>query len=521
MLDDAIKSQLSEYLTKINRPIVITANITEESKKHSETATQMEEMLNQIASLSPLISFTIESDTAQRAPAFRLSSPEHPTQLYFAGLPLGHEFTSLVLALLHTGGHPTKLSNDEIEQIRQLPENLEFETYYSQSCQNCPDVVQALNLLATINPNIKHVAIDGASFQNEVEAKQVMAVPAVFLNGKPFLQGRSSLTEILTKLDSNAASKQAEILNQKDQFDVLVVGAGPAGAAAAIYAARKGIKTGIIAERLGGQVMDTMAIENFISIPYTEGPKLVAAAEQHMREYDIDFMMNQKVEDIIRTDKEIEITLVNGARLKSKSVILATGARWRLMGVPGEDEYRNKGVAFCPHCDGPLFKGKPLAVIGGGNSGVEAAIDLAGIASHVTLIEFSDTLKADSVLQKKLASLSNVTVITSAQTTEVIGDGQKVTGLSYKDRNSGSLHKLDVDGIFVQIGLLPNTEWLKDKVELNKMGEIIIDKHNQTSIAGVFAAGDATEVPYKQIIISMGEGAKASLGAFDYLIRNS
>lgn len=521
MLDNDILEQLRTYLTNLKRPLVLTANVHQETLAQSETANNMMAMLNQIESLSDLISVKVQDDKSIRQATFHVSSPDYPAQIYFAGLPLGHEFTSMVLALLHVGGHPTKLDEETIEQIKSLPSNLSFETFYSQSCQNCPDVVQALNLIAALNPNIKHTAIDGASFQEEVETRQIMAVPAVYLNGELFIQGRSSLKEILAKLDTGAIAREAEKLAKKDSFDMLVIGAGPAGSAAAIYAARKGIRTGVLAERLGGQVMDTMAIENFISVPYTEGPKLVAAAEMHMREYDIDIMTGQKAKRVVRENGMISVTLENDVTLKSKTVVLATGARWRLMNVPGEDEYRNRGVAFCPHCDGPLFKDKPIAVIGGGNSGIEAAIDLAGVALHVTVLEFSDTLRADKVLQDKVASLKNVTIIKSAQTTEVLGDGNRVIGLNYTDRTTNQSHRLDLEGIFVQIGLLPNTEWLKGDIELNKMGEIVTNNHQATSVEGVFAAGDATDVPYKQIIISMGEGAKASLGAFDYLIRNS
>uniref|UniRef100_UPI0028973F2A alkyl hydroperoxide reductase subunit F n=2 Tax=Pseudomonadaceae TaxID=135621 RepID=UPI0028973F2A len=388
----------------------------------------------------------------------------------------------------------------------------------------CPDVVQALNLMAVLNPNIHHVAIDGALFQEEVTVRQVMSVPSIYLNGELFGQGRMGEEEILAKLDTGASARDAEKLSAKDAFDVLVVGGGPAGAAAAIYAARKGIRTGVAAERFGGQVLDTMAIENFISVNETEGPKLARALENHVREYDVDIMNLQRAAQLIPAEKAgglHEIKLENGASLKAKTLILATGARWREMNVPGEQEYRGRGVAYCPHCDGPLFKGKRVAVIGGGNSGVEAAIDLAGIVAQVTLLEFDSQLRADAVLQKKLNSLPNVTVITSALTSEVHGDGQKVTGLTYKDRNSSEFRQLELEGIFVQIGLLPNSDWLKGTVELTSRGEIIVDARGETSLPGVFAAGDVTTVPYKQIVIAVGEGAKASLSAFDHLIRSS
>jgi len=425
---------------------------------------------------------------------------------------------------LQVGGHPSKESEDLINQVKDLNADLEFETYYSLSCQNCPDVVQALNLMSVLNPRIKHTSIDGALFQDEVEQREVMAVPSVYLNGEVFGQGRMSLAEIVGKVDTGAEAREAEKLKHKDPFEVLIVGGGPAGSSAAIYAARKGIATGIVAERFGGQVADTMGIENLISVPYTEGPKLVAAMEQHVKEYDVDIMNLQRAEKLVPAASRggyHEIQLANGASLKSRTLVLSTGARWRQLGVPGEEEYRNKGVAYCPHCDGPLFKGKRVAVIGGGNSGVEAAIDLAGIVGHVTLLEFADELKADDVLQKKLRSLKNVEILTSAQTTEVVGENGKVNGLQYKDRKSGGEHEVSLEGVFIQIGLIPNTEWLKGSMELSQHGEIIVDERGETSIPGIFAAGDATTVPYKQIVISMGDGSKAALSAFDFLIRNS
>jgi alkyl hydroperoxide reductase subunit F len=433
---------------------------------------------------------------------------------------MGHEFTSLVLALLQTGGHPIKLDDAVIQQIRELDGDFAFETYFSLSCQNCPEVVQALNIMALINPRIQHVAIDGALFQNEVESRQIMAVPTMFLNGEVFGQGRSGVKEILAKLDTNAGARAAKELENKPVFDVLIVGGGPAGAAAAIYAARKGIATGVVAERFGGQVLDTLAIENFVSVQETEGPKFATALEQHVKSYEVDVMDVQRAEALV-PGKINEVRLASGAVLKAKTIVLATGARWREINVPGEREYRNHGVAYCPHCDGPLFKGKRVAVVGGGNSGVEAAIDLAGVVSHVTLIEFGAQLRADEVLQRKLRSLANVTVITQAQTTEITGDGKKVNGLTYTDRASGESKHVELEGVFVQIGLVPNTEWLKGTVELSKHGEIVVDAKGATSVPGVFAAGDVTTVPFKQIVIAVGEGAKASLAAFDHLIRSS
>ena len=516
MLDTAIKTQLAAYLEKLQAPIELVASLDE-----SSAARQMRELLADIAALSPKVSVR-ENGTDVRKPSFSVGRPGEAARIRFAGIPMGHEFTSLVLALLQTGGHPPKVDATVIEQIKGLGGKFRFETYISLSCHNCPDVVQALNLMAVLNPGVESVMIDGALYQDEVSARKIMAVPTVMLNGEAFGQGRMTIEEILAKVDTGAAARDAAKLNEKDAYDVLVVGGGPAGAAAAIYAARKGIRTGVVAERFGGQVLDTLGIENFISVQRTEGPKLAMALEQHVKEYEVDIMNLQRAEALIPAgdDGLARVQLASGATLKAKSVILATGARWREMNVPGETDYKGKGVCFCPHCDGPLFKGKRVAVIGGGNSGVEAAIDLAGIVSHVTLLEFDTVLRADAVLQAKLGSLPNVTIITSALTTEVTGDGEKVNGIAYTDRNSGQVKRVELEGIFVQIGLLPNTDWLKGTLALSKRGEIEIDARGQTSLPGVFAAGDATTTPFKQIIIAMGEGAKASLSAFDHLIRS-
>jgi alkyl hydroperoxide reductase subunit F len=519
MLDSNLKQQLQGYLARLTQPVEIVATLDQ-----SEAAQELEALLREIASLSSLISLSKRGPEAGvRAPSFGVSRVGAGMGVRFAGIPMGHEFTSLVLALLQAGGHPPKAETSVLEQIRSLDTDLEFEVYISLSCQNCPDVVQALNLMAVLNPRVRSTMIDGALFQAEVEERRILAVPSVYLNGQPFGQGRMSLEEILAKLDRNAGAKQAAKLEAKQAFDVLVVGGGPAGASAAIYAARKGIRTGIVSERFGGQVLDTMGIENFISIKETEGPKLVAQLEEHVKTYDVDVMNLQRAEALLPADSEgfYTVRLASGASLRSRSVILSTGARWREMNVPGEHEYRGRGVAYCPHCDGPLFKGKRVAVIGGGNSGVEAAIDLAGIVSHVTLIEFDARLRADEVLQRKLRSLPNVRVIVSAQSTEVHGADGKVNALSYRDRSGGETHRLALEGVFVQIGLLPNTEWLKGTLNLSPRGEIEVDARGQTSLPGVFAAGDATTVPYKQIIIAMGEGSKAALSAFDHLIRSS
>jgi alkyl hydroperoxide reductase subunit F len=515
MLDAKLKTQLKSYLERVRQPVEIVASLDD-----GEPSQRMRALLSEIVELSPMLTLVERRDGVERTPSFSLGRAGQAPGVRFAGIPLGHEFTSLVLALLQVGGHPPKVEAAVLEQIRGLEGEFVFETFVSLSCRNCPDVVQALNLMAVVNPNVRHVMIDGALFQAEVESRRIMAVPTVFLNGQVFGQGRMALEEIVAKLDVGAARRVAATLSNKEVFDMLIVGGGPAGASAAIYAARKGIRTGVVAERFGGQLLDTMAIENFISVEKTEGPKLAASLEQHVLSYDVDVMPLQRAVGLVPGER-IEVRLENGASLHARSVVIATGARWRELNVPGEREYRNRGVAYCPHCDGPLFKGRRVAVAGGGNSGVEAAIDLAGIVEHVTVLEFAGQLRADAVLQRKLLSLPNVTVVTDAQTTEVLGDGEKVTGLRYTDRRTGASHEVALAGIFVQIGLLPNTDWLEGTVQLSRHGEIEVDARGQTSVPGVFAAGDATTVPFKQIIIAMGEGSKAALGAFDHLIRTS
>ena len=516
MLEASLKAQLKGYLENIRHPIELVASLGE-----GEKSTELLGLLQDIVAQSDKISLSTDGQDA-RKPSFAINRTGADIGVRFAGLPMGHEFTSLVLALIQVGGHPPRLDQEVIDQIAALDGDYQFETYFSLSCQNCPDVVQALNVMSVINPRIRHVAIDGALFQDEVSARKIMAVPTIMLNGEVFGQGRMNVEQILARLDTGAVSRAADRIRDKDPFDVLIVGGGPAGAAAAIYAARKGIRTGLATERFGGQVLDTMGIENFISVSHTEGPKLVTALEAHVKDYEVDVMNLQRAVRLTPAQTPgglIRVDLENGASLSSRSVILATGARWRQMNVPGEDAYRNRGVAYCPHCDGPLYKGKRVAVIGGGNSGVEAAIDLAGVVKHVTLIEFDSQLRADAVLQRKLTSLPNVTVLTSTRSTEVLGDGEKVTALAYQDRTTNMPHQLDLDGIFVQIGLVPNTEWLKGAIELSPRGEIIVDARGETSVPGVFAAGDATTTPFKQIIIATGEGAKSALSAFDYLIR--
>ncbi|GAD21004.1 alkyl hydroperoxide reductase subunit F [Acidovorax sp. MR-S7] len=519
MLDDTLKAQLKAYLERLQKPVELVATLDD-----GAASQELRELLEDIRAQSDKITVVEKNDADVRKPSFLITNPGVDTGVRFAGVPLGHEFTSLVLALLQVGGHPSKEAADLLEQVKNLEGDFHFETYYSLSCHNCPDVVQALNLMSVLNPRITHTAIDGGVFQKEIEAREIMGVPTVYLNGQHFGQGRMELAEIVGKIDSGAARRDAAKLNAKEAFDVLIVGGGPAGAAAAVYAARKGIRTGVAAERFGGQVLDTLDIENYISISKTEGPQFAAALERHVRDYEVDIMNLQRAKALRPAAVEgglVEVELDNGAVLKSRTVILSTGARWRNMNVPGEEQYRTKGVTYCPHCDGPLFKGKPVAVIGGGNSGVEAAIDLAGVVKHVTLLEFAPELKADAVLQRKLRSLPNVDIIVNAQTTEVNGDGHKVNGITYKDRETGEVRQLLLEGIFVQIGLLPNTDWLKGTVNLSRFGEIEIDARGHTNVPGVFAAGDCTTVPYKQIVIAAGAGATAALSAFDHMIRTT
>jgi alkyl hydroperoxide reductase subunit F len=516
MLDDTLKAQLQQYLALLRQPIRLIASLDD-----SETGTDMKSLLETIVGLSDKVTLDTSGNDA-RKPSFVVAREGQTQGVRFAGLPLGHEFTSLVLALLWTGGHPPKVEADVIDSIKALEGNFNFEVYMSLSCHNCPDVVQALSLMAIVNPQVKTVVIEGGAFQKEVQERDIMAVPMVFLNGQVFGSGRMSVEEIVAKLDTKAGERDAAKLDAKDPYEVLIVGGGPAGAAAAVYAARKGIRVGVAAERFGGQTNDTMAIENYISVLETDGPKFAAALEAQVRQYGVDIMNLQRAAQIIPATEAgglVQVKMENGGTLQARTVILSTGARWRNVNVPGEAEYKNKGVAYCPHCDGPLFKGKRTAVIGGGNSGIEAAIDLAGIVKHVTVIEFADQLKADAVLVAKLKSLPNVTIHTNAQTTEITGDGGKVNGIRYKDRTTGDDHWVELEGVFVQIGLVPNTEFLKGTVELSKFGEIVVDAKGHTNVPGVFAAGDCTTVPFKQIVIAAGEGAKAALSAFDHLIR--
>lgn len=509
MLDKNIKEQLSTYLNMLENDIIIKKNIG-----NDKASLEVSELIDEISSMSSKIH--VENANLKRIPSFSINRMNEDTGVTFAGVPLGHEFSSLVLALLQVSGRPPKVDENLIKSIKSIDRDLNFETYISLSCHNCPDVVQSLNLMSILNPLITHTMIDGESFKDEIESRDIMAVPTTFLNDELFDSGRISLEEILLKLGEK---KDSSNLNNKEIFDVLIIGGGPAGSSAAIYSARKGLKTGIVVERFGGQVMDTMAIENFISLPYTEGPKLSRNLEEHVRNYDVDIISAESAKSITKNKDYIEVSLDSNATLKGKTLIISTGAKWRELGVPGESKFKNKGVAYCPHCDGPIYKGKDIAVIGGGNSGIEAAIDLANIVNHVTVLEFLPELKADAVLQEKLNTLSNVTVLKNVQVKEITGT-TKVNGIIYVDRNTNEEKNINLEGIFVQIGLVPNTKWLGEALEINKIGEIIVDKKGATSLDGVFAAGDCTDSPYKQIIIAMGSGATASLAAFDYLIRN-
>jgi alkyl hydroperoxide reductase subunit F len=519
MLDASLRTQLQGYLQNIRQPVHIVASLDAGAGSR-----ELQQLLSELTTLSNAITVETRRDDAELKPSFSIGPAGAAPRVRFAGIPLGHEFSSLVLALLQAGGHPPRVTAALLEAARAAAgaapgEELHFESFISLSCQNCPEVVQALNLLALVNPRVRHTMIDGALFEQQVAARQIMTVPAVFLNGQPFGRGRMTLGGILERLDGAVAERAAQQLGAREPYDMLVVGGGPAGAAAAIYAARKGIRTAIVADRFGGQLLDTMGIENFVSVTATEGPRLAADLEAHVRSYGVEIIESQSAVALVPGER-IELRLASGASLSSRAVVLATGARWREMNVPGEREYRGRGVAYCPHCDGPLFKGKRVAVIGGGNSGVEAAIDLAGMTAHVTLLEYDARLRADEVLQRKLRSLANVRVLTSVHTTEVLGSAGRVSALRYQDRNSGVAQQLELDGVFVQIGLVPNTDWLKGSVALTARGEIEVDARGQTSLPGVFAAGDVTTTPFKQIVIASGDGAKAALGAFDHLIRS-
>jgi alkyl hydroperoxide reductase subunit F len=523
MLNHDLKQQLTTLLGQLPGNVGLEVVLPAEQNSAAQELLELAETLVTLSGKLSLQVTTAPANEQRRTPSLLVRNPQRGTHIEFAGVPTGHEFTSLVLALLHSGGQTPKIDPSQLAQIQALEGKHHFDIYVSLTCQTCPDVVQALNTIAALNPDITTTMIDGALFQDEIARHNILAVPTVLLDGKVFSQGRIALGDLLRKLDSRTEHAATAALDSKAPFDLLVVGAGPAGASAAIYAARKGIRTGLVAETFGGQVLDTVGIENFISVKATEGPRLVASLEEHVREYPVDIMSGQRAARIQARDEHglFSVQLASGAILQSRSVVVATGARWRQLNVPGENEYKGRGVAYCPHCDGPLFKGKAVAVVGGGNSGIEAAIDLAGIAGHVTVLEFASSLKADSVLISKARSLANVTIVTNAQTLAVQGDGSKVNGLHYRNRETGGEHLILLDGIFVQIGLLPNSDPVKELVDVNKLGEIVVNRKGETSVPGVFAAGDVSDVAFKQIIIAMGSGANAALGAFEYLIRHN
>ncbi|PIO79446.1 alkyl hydroperoxide reductase subunit F [Streptococcus parauberis] len=504
-----IKNQIKQYLDLLESDIVFQVNLGDD-----QNSKNVKEFLEEIANMSSKI--TIEEKSLTRQPSFKIAQLDKESGVEFAGIPLGHEFTSFVLALLQVSGRPPKIEQELANQIKAIDKELHFETYVSLSCHNCPDVVQAFNIMSVLNPKISHTMIEGGMFQDEVKERGIMAVPTVYLDNQVFSSGRTTVEQLLEKITGPAS---ADNFSEKGVYDVLVIGGGPAGNSSAIYAARKGLKTGLLAETFGGQVMETVGIENMIGTLYTEGPKLMAQIEEHTKSYNVDIIKVQLATAIAKKEDLIEVTLANGAVLQAKTAILALGAKWRNINVPGEDEFRNKGVTYCPHCDGPLFEGKDVAVIGGGNSGMEAALDLAGLCKQVTVLEFLPEVKADQVLQDRAAKTNNLTIITNAATKDIVGQDH-VTGLNYTDRESQEEKHIDLEGVFVQIGLVPNTQWLKDSgIELTDRGEIVVDGHGSTNIPGIFAAGDCTNSIYKQIIISMGSGATAAIGAFDYLIR--
>ena len=515
MLDASALSQVKGYLDRLINPITLTV-----APDDSPESAQIASLMKDVASVSGKITLATEDVSVQvRRPSFTVSRTGEKAGVRFAALPMGHEFSSFILAMLQASGYPSKEDPDLLERVCGLQGRYDFEVYMSLSCHNCPDVVQALNLMAILNPNVTTTVIDGALFQDEVKARHVMAVPTVYLNGKPFISGRHELGEIVAKLDEGFVKAQAEKLSQKAPFDVLVSGAGPAGATAAIYSARKGLRTGVVCERPGGQVNETSSIENFTSVLVTDGVALGGRFMEHVAHYGVDVMALERVAKLEKKGALWTAELASGGRLEAKAVIVCSGARWRQLGVPGEKEYQGHGVAYCPHCDGPLFKGKDVVVVGGGNSGVEAAIDLAALCRSVTLLQRGDKLTADEVLVKRLESTSNAKIVYNLDVEKLEGDGTMLTGVTYRERATGELKTVPAAGCFVQIGLVPNTDFLQGVVELNKWGEIVVNDRGAASAEGVFAGGDCTTSHYKQVVIALGGGATAALGAFDWLIR--
>jgi len=515
MLENNLKQQLAQYLDMLKTEVTIGLSVSQD-----ENSNKVREFVEEVAELSDKIK--VEEKELTYTPSFEIKGDFDHGRIVFAGLPLGHEFASFALAMLQAGGIEPKVDKATKNRIESI-ESSDFETIVSLSCHNCPDVVQVLNIMAILNPNINHTMIEGSMYQDIVESRDVLAVPAIFKNGE-FLEGGKQTMDTL--LDKIAGGKSADDFADKAAFDVLIIGGGPAAATAAVYAARKGVSTGLVASDFGGQVVETLGIENIPGFKYTEGPSFMEQMEEQVKALGVDIMTGTLAQNIKESENSsqdlrlIEVELDNGAKLEARSVIIATGARWRLLGIPGEIEFKNKGVAYCTHCDGPLFKGKKVAVIGGGNSGIEAAIDLAAMVEHVTVIEFLPELKADQVLQDKLFSLDNVEVIKNAQTTGLYGEN-KLQRLEYTDRETNEEHSLDVEGCFIQVGLVPNTDWLKkSEVDLTDRGEIIVNPDGSTSLEAVYAAGDATNSLFKQIVIAAGSGATAALGAFNYLMRN-
>ena len=515
MLENNLKQQLAQYLDLLKTEVTIGLSVTNDDKSE-----KVKEFVTEVAELSDKIK--VEEKDLEYKPSFEVKGEFDHGKIVFAGVPLGHEFASFALAMLQAGGVAPKVDESTKKRIESM-EGADFETIVSLSCHNCPEVVQALNIMAILNPNVNHTMIEGSMFQDIADNRDVLAVPAIFKNGEFFEGGKQTMDTLLDKL---AGGKSADDFADKAAFDVLIIGGGPAAATAAVYAARKGVSTGLVASEFGGQVVETLGIENIPGFKYTEGPSFMGQMEDQVKALGVDIMTGALAENIKESENSaqdlrlIEVELDNGAKLEARSVIIATGARWRLLGIPGETEFRNKGVAYCTHCDGPLFKGKKVAVIGGGNSGIEAAIDLAAMVEHVTVIEFLPELKADQVLQDKLFSLDNVEVVKNAQTTGLYGEN-KLQRLEYTDRETNEEHAIDVEGCFIQVGLVPNTDWLKESdVELTDRGEIIINPDGSTSLESVYAAGDATTSLFKQIVIAAGSGATAALGAFNYLMRN-
>ena len=515
MLENNLKQQLAQYLDLLKTEVTIGLSVTNDDKSE-----KVKEFVTEVAELSDKIK--VEEKDLEYKPSFEVKGAFDHGKIVFAGVPLGHEFASFALAMLQAGGVAPKV-DESTKKIIESMEGADFETIVSLSCHNCPEVVQALNIMAILNPNINHTMIEGSMFQDIADSRDVLAVPAIFKNGEFFEGGKQTMDTLLDKL---AGGKSADDFADKAAFDVLIIGGGPAAATAAVYAARKGVSTGLVASEFGGQVVETLGIENIPGFKYTEGPSFMGQMEDQVKALGVDIMTGALAENIKESENSaqdlrlIEVELDNGAKLEARSVIIATGARWRLLGIPGETEFRNKGVAYCTHCDGPLFKGKKVAVIGGGNSGIEAAIDLAAMVEHVTVIEFLPELKADQVLQDKLFSLDNVEVVKNAQTTGLYGEN-KLQRLEYTDRETNEEHTIDVEGCFIQVGLVPNTDWLKESdVDLTDRGEIIVNPDGSTSLESVYAAGDATNSLFKQIVIAAGSGATAALGAFNYLMRN-